>query len=195
MTQLYELIHDKEYLQNKLAINQELLKLQQPYFKHGASFTTFLNRFDPLREKYLGMECFNVDVPNLVPDDAVDWWHAQLLTNTGAGTQGSNFVAISESTATPLDSWETLTGEITTGGLSRAAASPAASHVVGTNVSVVEKTFTASADFNTGIRLVGLFTATGPPPAGILNHVGILDKVTIVPNGSLFRVLCTLTFP
>lgn len=194
--QIHELIDNKLYLEAKLRQNTILKEtFKVPQFNAGASISTFLNRYDPLREKFEGFKCENVDIHNLVPDDAIDWWHAQLLTNTSAGTQGSNFVALSESTSNPLDSWDTLTGEITTNGLQRAAASPPASHVVGTNVSVVEKTFTASGNFNTGIRLVGLFTATGPPPAGILNHVGILDKVTIVPSGSQFRALCTLTFP
>jgi hypothetical protein len=182
--QLYELVQDKRYLNYKLGINEELKRLSEPHFKSGASFSTFVNNI-----------CTNFDIANLVTDAGVDWWHAQLLINTSAGTRGSNFIAISESTSNPLDTWTTLASEITTGGLSRAVSSPAANHIVGTNVSVLEKTFTASANFNTGIRLVGLFNVTGPPPAGILNHVGILDKVTQVPSGSQFRVLCTMTFP
>ena len=135
----------------------------------------------------------NVDVPNLVTFAGIDWWHSQLLTNTSqaSATIGSNYIGLSESTATPNATWTTLTAEIASGGLTRAQSSPVPVHVVGTNVTVVDKTFTASANFS-AVRLIGLFNAS---TNGVLNHVGLLDKVTAVTSGQQLRAVGTLTFP
>ncbi len=125
---------------------------------------------------------------NLVPSAGRDWMHAQLYTNTSAGTQGARYIALSETTSVPDDSWTTLTGEITTGGLARAASSPNPSHIAGTNVSIVEKTFTASANFP-ATQVVGLFNASS---AGVLAHVGRFPQIADVQNGQNLRVLCTI---
>jgi len=125
---------------------------------------------------------------NLMTLAGRDWMHAQLYTNTSAGTQGARYIAVSETTSVPDDSWTTLTGEITTGGLARAAASPNPTHVAGTNVTITEKTFTASANFpNT--QVVGLFNASS---SGTLAHVGRFTQVANVQNGQNLRVLCTI---
>ncbi len=125
---------------------------------------------------------------NLVPLAGLDWMHAQLYINTSNGTRGVNFIAVSETTSVPDDTWTTLTGEITTGGLGRATANPVASHVAGTNVSIIEKTFTASANFP-AVQVVGLFNASS---AGVLGHVGRFQSAANVQNGQNFRVLCTI---
>lgn len=125
---------------------------------------------------------------NLVTDAGLDWMHAQLYTNTAAGTQGARYIALSETTSEPDASWTTLTGEISTGGLARAAASPNPSHVAGTNVTITEKTFTASANFpNT--QVVGLFNASS---SGVLAHAGRFPSIANVANGQNLRVLCTI---
>jgi len=164
-------------------------------------YLDFKERFrKPLRSPatwmlFVGKKLVNVDVPNIVTFAGIDWWHSQLLTNTSqaSATIGSHYTALSESTQTPNQTWTTLDAEITTGGLGRAASSPVPAHVVGTNVTVVDKTFTASANFS-GVRLVGLFN-NATAGSGVLNHVGLLDKVTAVPSGQQIRAVSTLTFP
>jgi len=175
MLTLAEQITDLSYLREKLRPKK---------LRSHATWSLFLNKI-----------CFNVDVPNLVTSAGIDWWHSQLLTNTSqaSATIGSNYIALSESLLTPNATWTTLDAEITTGGLGRAQSSPAPVHVVGTNVSVIDKTFTASANFS-GVRLIGLFN-NATAGSGVLNHVGLLDKVTAVPSGQQLRAVATLTFP
>jgi hypothetical protein len=76
-----------------------------------------------------------------------DVMHSNCYTNTTSGTRGFNYIAVTESTITPAPSDTSLAGEITTNGLQRAPASPAASHTTGTNSSTVEVTMTASGSF------------------------------------------------
>jgi hypothetical protein len=125
---------------------------------------------------------------NLVTNAGLDWMHAQLYTNTGTGTTAARFIAVSETTSPPDETWTTLSGEIDTGGLTRAAASPNPSHVAGTNVSIIEKTFTASANFP-NVQVVALFNASS---SGVLVHVGRFPQIANVANGQNFRVLCTI---
>src|ERR1044071_1726187 len=102
-----------------------------------------LGTFDEVRKLTKYETLFHLH-KNLVPNAGLDWMHAQLYINVAAGTRGANYIAVSETTSVPDETWTTLTGEITTGGLARATASPVASHVAGTNVSIIEKTFVAS---------------------------------------------------
>jgi hypothetical protein len=186
MVSLLQQINDLDYLNKKL-IPKKL--------RSHATWSLFVNPYNKLKEKYEGFECINVDVPNLVTFVGIDWWHAQLLGNTSqaSATIGSNYIALSESLLTPNATWTTLDAEITTGQLGRAQSSPAPVHVVGTNITVLDKTFTANANFS-GIRLIGLFN-NATAGLGVLNHVGLLDKVTAVLSGQQIRAVSTLTFP
>jgi len=127
---------------------------------------------------------------NLVPTIARDWFHSQLYTNLYAtqATAGANFMAVSETTTTPDESWTTLTGEITTNNLARKQANPAPTHIVGTNVSIIETTWTPNANFP-NVQVLGLFTALS---AGVLGHVGRFDQIANVVSGQAFRALATI---
>jgi len=149
--------------------------------------SAWLGTYDKVKELTVYETLFEL-AKNLMPTAGRDWVHAQLYTNTSAGTQGARYIAVSETTDEPDDTWTTLDGEITTGGLSRAASSPAPAHVTGTNVSIIEKTFTASANFP-DTQVVGLFNASS---SGILAHVGRFAQVANVQNGQNLRVLCTI---
>ena len=70
---------------------------------------------------------------NLLTNAGRDVMHSNCYTNVTTGTRGFNYIAVTESTITPAASDTTLAGEVTTNGLQRAAASPAASHTTGTN--------------------------------------------------------------
>ena len=59
---------------------------------------------------------------NLLTDAGRDWMHAQVYTNTSAGTRGAGYIASTESSITPAVGNTTLTGEISTNGLARADA-------------------------------------------------------------------------
>jgi hypothetical protein len=102
---------------------------------------------------------------NLLTTAGKDWVHAQLYTNTSAGTRGAGFVASTESSFTPAIGDTTLTGEITTNGLARADATTK-SHTGGTNSTTIEHTFTASGSF-TSVLASALFTASS---AGTMPH-------------------------
>jgi len=97
-------------------------------------------------------------VPNLLTNNGRDLFHAQCYTNTSAGTRGSGFVAVTESTITPAAGDTSLTGEIATNGLSRADATTK-THSAGTNATTIEHTFTASGSF-TSVLASALFNAS-----------------------------------
>lgn len=141
-------------------------------------------------------EALDILTKNLVPTPGRDWIHAQLYTNTSAGsaTKGANHIGVSETTVAPDETWteadfRTTFGELTTGTMGRAAASPVPSHIAGTNVSLIEKTFAPSANFP-NVQVVGLLTAASP--GGVLVHVGRFDVIANVQSGQNFRVLCTI---
>lgn len=158
------------------------MKIKSPGY-----ISAWLGTFDPIRQLTVYETLFEL-AKNLVTNTGRDWMHAQLYTNTSSGTQGARYISLSETTSEPDETWTTLTGEIASGGLSRAAASPNPSHVSGTNVTITEKTFTASANFpNT--QVVGLFNASS---SGTLVHAGRFPSIANVQNGQNLRVLCTI---
>ena len=57
------------------------------------------------------------DVENLLTTSGRDFFHAQVYTNTSAGTKGGNGIALSLEATDPVAGDTTLVGEITTGGL------------------------------------------------------------------------------
>lgn len=95
------------------------------------------------------------DVKNLLTTSGRDFFHAQVYTNTGTGTVGANFIALSDDAVNPVVGDTTLVGEITTNGLERISATTKI-HVAGTNVTTLEEIFTATAIFN-GLHKSGLF--------------------------------------
>lgn len=108
--------------------------------------------------------------PNLLTNDGKDVMHSNVYTNVTNGTRGFNYIAVTESTITPAPADTALTGEITTNGLARAPANPAASHTTGTGSSTVEVTMTASGSF-TDVKASATFNAaSGVTMAHIANY-------------------------
>lgn len=97
-------------------------------------------------------------VPNLLTNAGKDLFHANDYTNSGAGTVGANFVALTESSITPGVTDTTLTGEIATNGLSRVIAATR-THTAAANTSVLTQTFTAAGSF-TSVLASALFNAS-----------------------------------
>jgi hypothetical protein len=107
---------------------------------------------------------------NLLTNNGRDVMHSNCYTNTTTGTRGFNYIAVTESSITPAATDTTLAGEVTTNGLQRAPASPAASHTTGTNTSTVEVTMTASGSF-TDVKASATFNASsGATMAHIANY-------------------------
>jgi hypothetical protein len=102
---------------------------------------------------------------NLLTNNGRDVMHSNVYTNVTSGTRGFNYIAVTESTITPAAADTTLSGEITTNGLARVAASPAASHTTGTNSSTVEVTMTASGSF-TDVKASATFNASSGATMG-----------------------------
>ena len=126
---------------------------------------------------------------NLLTDAGKDWMHAQVYTNTSAGTRGAGFVASTESTITPAAGDTTLTGEITTNGLARADATTK-SHTAAANTTTIEHTFTASGSF-TNVKASALFNASS---AGTMPHEANFGtgSGTLASNDTL-KITWTLT--
>jgi hypothetical protein len=119
---------------------------------------------------------------NLLTDAGKDWMHAQVYTNTSAGTRGAGFIASTESTITPAVGNTTLTGEIATNGLSRADAGTK-THTGASNSTLIEHTFTASGSF-TSVLASALFNASS---AGTMPHIANFasGSGTLVANDTL----------
>jgi len=95
------------------------------------------------------------DIENLLSTSGRDFFHAQVYTNTSAGTKAGNGIAVSNDATNPVAGDTTLVGEITASGLTRVLATTI-SHTVSTNVSTIEHEYTATAVFS-AIHKSGLF--------------------------------------
>ena len=127
------------------------------------------------------------DQHNLLTTDGRDFFHAQVYTNTSAGTQGANYIALTTDSTGAAAGDTTLPDEIDSGGLERAIAT-SITHTDDTNVTTLVKTFTASAT-HTAVQMSGTFNAAS---VGILAHEAVFTAVTLVSSDTL-QVTWTLT--
>lgn len=127
---------------------------------------------------------------NLGTDAGEDWLHAQLYTNTSAGTRGAGFIGVSSNAGGASAAHTSMAGEITTGGLARADATTK-THTGGSNQTVIEHTFTASTT-HTDVQLSALFNQAGPPVAGTMPHEATFTATTLQNNDQL-KVTWTIT--
>ena len=118
--------------------------------------------------------------PNLLTTDGRDFYHAQVLTNTAAGTRGSGFLAVTADAGAPAAGDTTLTGEITTNGLARADATPK-THTDNTNSTTIEHEWTASGT-HTAVVKCALFNAGA---AGIMTHEGTFTAASLISGDKL----------
>lgn len=125
--------------------------------------------------------------PNLLTNGGRDFFHAQVYTNTSAGTIGGNYIAVTTDTGAPAAGDTTLTSEITTNGLGRAQATTR-THSAGTNTTTLAITFTASGT-HTAVQKAALFNASS---AGTMTHENTFTPVTLATNDTL-QVSWTLT--
>ena len=118
--------------------------------------------------------------PNLLTTDGRDFYHAQVLTNTSAGTRGSGFLAVTADATAPAAGDTTLTAEITTNGLARADATTK-THTDNTNSTTIEHEWTASGTHN-NVQKCGLFNASS---SGILTHEGTFTAASLISGDKL----------
>ena len=130
-----------------------------------------------------------VDIDNLLTDGGVDFIHEQVYTNTTAGTRAANVIALSDDATDPVVTDTTLVGEITTGGLERVEADTI-SHTNGTNITVLENTFTATAVF-TDIHKSALFNQT--TIGGNMTHASEFTADVSLEVGDELTVIWTIT--
>lgn len=124
---------------------------------------------------------------NLGTNAGEDFLHAQMYTNTSAGTRGAGFIAVSSNTVAPDVSDTTLAGEIGSGGLERADADTK-DHTGGTNTTLIEHTFTASAT-HTDVQKTALFNAAS---TGTMPHENTFTATTL-NSGDELKISWTIT--
>jgi len=127
------------------------------------------------------------DKHNLLTNSGRDWMHAQVYTNTSAGTRGAGYIGLSSNTGTPAATDTTLAGEITANGLQRIDAGTK-THTAGTNSTTIQHTFTASA-VHTAVVKASLFNAASN---GFMAHINTFTAVTLQASDTL-QVTWTVT--
>lgn len=127
------------------------------------------------------------DKHNLLTNGGRDFIHAQAYRNTSAGTEGSRYIAVSNDSGSPAAGDTTLTGEISTNGLARAAATTN-THTNGTNTSVLGITFTATGA-HSNVQKSALFNQAS---TGTMTHENTFTPVTLATDDQL-QISWTLT--
>ena len=127
---------------------------------------------------------------NLLTNGGRDFIHAQAYTNSSAGTQGANYLAVTEDTGAAAAGDTTLASEITTNGLARALVTGSGgtvTHTSGTNSTVFDHTYTASGTF-TAVQKAGTFNASS---SGTMVHEGTFTSAALV-SGDKLEIIYTL---
>lgn len=149
--------------------------------------TVQVRRWNTETQSYGDWSYLAKDKHNLITDGGQDFFSAQCLTNTSAGTRGAGFIGLTENGTAPAVTDTTLTAEITTNGLARADATTK-THTAGTDTTVIEHTFTASAAFST-VQKSGLFNASS---AGTMFAENTFTS-TALANQDQIKVTWTIT--
>jgi DNA uptake protein ComE-like DNA-binding protein len=114
------------------------------------------------------------NVHNVFPSACIDKIHKMAFIDTSAAEVGFNFIALTADTTQTINAAQTtLTGEISTNGLGRAAAGTK-THTNGTNTSLVEHTFTLSGS-QSDITRAALFNAAS---------TGVMGPFAAFSNGA-----------
>jgi|SRR5687768_3398006 len=104
-------------------------------------------------------------VHNVFPSACIDKIHKMAFTDDTATEVGFNWIALTADTTQTINASQTsLTGEISTNGLSRFKA-PTRTHTNGTNTSLIEHTFTLSGS-QSDITRAALFNASSSGTMG-----------------------------
>jgi hypothetical protein len=119
------------------------------------------------------------EVWNQITNSGRDFLHQQGYATSGIGTNGLNWIALTNTAITPAAGDTTLSGEITTNGLARAQGVVA--HTAGTNITTVANTFTCVTAAQAA-QAAALFTASS---AGTMNHELTFPQRSLQVNDQL----------
>jgi hypothetical protein len=122
---------------------------------------------------------------NLITNAGRDYLHLQGYGTTGLGTNGLNYIALSNDTVTETATSTALSNEITLNGLGRAQGTYA--HTAGTNTTTISRVFTASG--TQSAQKAALFTASS---AGTMNHVLGFTQRSLI-SGDTLSLTFTIT--
>jgi hypothetical protein len=119
---------------------------------------------------------------NVITTAGRDFLHLQGYGTSGLGTNGLNYIALSNDTLTETSASTTLSTEIAANGLTRAQGTYA--HTGGTNTTTIQKVFTATGAQSA--QKAALFTASS---SGTMNHALSFTQRTLANTDTL-----TITF-
>lgn len=125
------------------------------------------------------------EVFNLITNAGRDFLHVQGYGTSGLGSNGLNYLALSNDTVTETGTSTTLSSEIVANGLSRAQGTVA--HTSGTNTTTVSYTFTATGA--QAAQKAALFTAAS---SGTMNHVLAFTQRSL-QTGDTLAITFTIT--
>jgi hypothetical protein len=125
---------------------------------------------------------------NQITNSGRDFLHLQGYGSSGLGSNGLNYIGLTNASISPSPTDTSLSGEITTNGLARAQGTYA--HTAGTNTTTISYTFTASG--TQSCQAAALFTAAGPPVSGIMNHELTFTQRSLI-SGDTLAVTYTIT--
>ncbi|AIF83496.1 hypothetical protein NTE_01432 [Candidatus Nitrososphaera evergladensis SR1] len=124
-----------------------------------------------------GQEIYHNEQHNLITNAGKDFISAQIGSDS-TGSNGANYIALTNTAITPVAGDTTLSGEITNNGLSRAQGTYA--HTNGQSTFTVSKTFTATGA--TAAQAAGLFTASS---GGTMMAENTFNAVSLAANDQL----------
>lgn len=123
---------------------------------------------------------------NLVTDAGRDFLHAQCYPAAGIGSNGLNYIALTNDGTSPATGDTVLLSEIAANGLSRAQGTVA--HTLGTATTTVSKTFTCTTA-SQACQKLALFTSGS---GGIMCHEILFTQRTL-QVGDTLAVVVTIT--
>lgn len=114
-------------------------------------------------------------------------WQAQVMGQVGSQPAAGGWIGLSGDTTAPAATDTTLTGEYSTLGLSRAAATYA--HTTGTNVYTLSNTWTASG--NATVNKEAVFNAVS---SGTMIFESLEPATAQVVNGDTYSNVISITY-
>jgi hypothetical protein len=125
------------------------------------------------------------EVSNVITTAGRDFLHQQGYGSSGLGANGLNWIALSDDALTETSASTALSSEIAANGLTRAQGTVA--HTVGTAVTTISKTFTATGAQS--CRKAALFTASS---GGTMNHALSFSPKSL-DTGDVLAITFTIT--
>ena len=127
---------------------------------------------------------------NLLLTVGRDWIHAQLWTNTSAGTIGANFIGLTANASAPAAGDTVLTGEVNnTNGMGRKVATPI-THTASATTSLLVSTWTASASGEASLQKAATFYHASTTTLIVLENT---FTVTTLVSGDSLELSWTIT--